>query len=394
MDVAFFKLFSIRFFGLGLTFATIFFIKVNLGIESVGLYYIYLNTIILSGSLATIGLTSLVQKRYAAQNTSNGYLRIILRDISSRIWLIFCLGFGSVLILLKFGSFTELLSVVIVSLLYCFSSIFFEIIRFSLNAKISELARNIVRPSVFLSLVSLGNPIIVSLAFSFLVEFLVTTIVAFRRYKFSENVKWKRDTEGFNLFVINSIVIIFAQIDILVLSKILSIEALGVFATVNRYAFLMSVGLYVGNLILIKHVNNLFKTEDRKHMDRYLSELVRLRYFYLIFMVSLLAGLEFYLRLFSIIDNSAYFYFLVISISFLLQAMMGPINVFFINLNMTSFLLFTNIILFALFGGFYYLYFNQAHPLSVLMIIYSFPVIGKLVPYAYFQLYLRKNYEY
>jgi O-antigen/teichoic acid export membrane protein len=399
MERAFLKLFSIRILGLALTFVTIIALKESQGIESVGIYYLYLNSIILSGSLATVGLSSLVQKRYASKLAKYEYLQVIVSDISSRLWLILTIAIVSVFMLFQKDSQLELLLVILVSLLYCFTCIFVEVIRFSISAKSSEILRNILRPGVFLLFFFLANSILVGLVASFIVEFLVCVSIAFKGFrlasaKIQKGLDWIEERENLNLFLINSVVILFSQIDIIMLSKVLSNEALGTFATVNRYAFLMSVGLYVGNIILVRNVNSLFKFKDNIYMSHYVSMLKKLRYYYLLYFAALLFGFEFYLHIFSISIGDSYEYFFIIATSFLLQAMMGSVNIFFVNLNMAWFLSTVNMFLLVGFCVFFVFFFDQISTMMLLLAIYSIPVVAKFIPYAYFEIKLRKRYGY
>jgi O-antigen/teichoic acid export membrane protein len=364
--------------------------------KEVSQYYTLLNVIILSGSISTIGLSNLVQKTFARNLKISEQLNLILKDIKSRLILIFIVCLFSVYTLITFEGLLNLSLFILISLLFCFSNIFYEIIRFSLNATISEVARNISRPCALILLLLLGLDVVFSLIFSFVIEFIVALYLATIRYKPISINHLDREThsELLKLFLMNGLIIIYAQIDISILSKVFSDNDFATFIIANRYGFLMSLMLYVGNVFLVRHITNLFRTNDSIWFYNYELALNQVRFFSIFYWIILFCTFFLYESFMAVTDPNAIKYFLVISVSFLIQAMLGPINILFINLGKSSFLIKTNIVLFGIFLYLYNFFLFKINPIYCLGIIYTFPILTKIIPLCYFNLYLRKQYEH
>ena len=344
-----------------------------MSVNDVARYFTVLNVIIISGSISTIGLSNLVQKTFARNLKTDEYLNVILVDIKTRLFAIFTVCFFSVYILLTFDGFFNLGLFILISLLFCLSNIFYEIIRFSINATVSELARNITRPLILILLLLIDLDVIYALLLSFIIEFIFALFLVAIKFKSVNINHLEREThsELLRLFLMNGFVIIYSQIDVSIFSKVFADNDFAVFIIANRYAFLMSLIVYISNIFLVRHITNFFRSNDVTWFDKYESDLVKIRFFSIFYWILLFCIYFLYESFMSVNDPDALKYFLVISLSFLIQAMLGPINVIFINLGKSDFLLKINLLLIGVFIYLYNIYLFEINPLNCLIIIYK-----------------------
>lgn len=345
MVATFFSLKAARIGGLLLGYAAIVLISRGEGPAALGQYLYLLNSIVVVGTLAALGMPTLVQ-RLSAQVEADRIgigTRLILR---SRWPLMLAVAAAGAAGLLALDSDHELtLTMATASTLaaagFALTLVLVETLRIARGSLVSELLRNLVRPALILMLLLIGMPadwavwaaIPLTLVASL---WLGRTAMGQRPTSDPELAGYvaERGRDLGALFVLGAIGLVFGTMDVVLFGLVADSAETGIYGAASRYAMLVNVALLAGNAQMVRQVAKIAAGHDsggddgdeHRTLIRRHVRLVRISSTGLL--IALAVALPLYSWLVDLSLSALWPYFAVVGISFWLQGVVGPVNMF------------------------------------------------------------------
>ncbi len=341
----------LRFAGLGLGYGTIVFLNRARGPEALGEYLFLLTSVIVVGTLASLGLPTLVQRLSAKlDGTAIGAgAREALRGRGLSMCAIAAAGALAITALDTERSVTLARVGLLALAALCFALILIlvEIMRVAQGPQASELQRNVVRPVLILALLLTG------LSASAAVTLGVVTAAALIFWLSRATLRQPRgstQTETFStyvaersadlnqVFALSALGLVFGAMDVVLFGLLADDAETGIYGAGSRFGMLINVALLAGNAQMVRHLAKVAAGTDPDGQSlalmRMQIRLVRLTGSALALL--LIATLPLYAWIVDLPASRLWPYFAVVAGSFWLQGMLGPVNMFLLQAQETG----------------------------------------------------------
>jgi O-antigen/teichoic acid export membrane protein len=361
MIKVFISLNALRVIGLGLNYITIAILARTHGIEEMGYYFFLLNTIITVGALASADIPTIVQRLGA---------RLDETKIGAATWLVIRSRLLIVISTATVASSTVLwldadqsLSLVSTAKL-ALSGLGFaltlgltETLRISKGPLQYEIQRSIVRPALTLIMIISGVDLGASIFISVLASLLIVTVATLRTFRnrgkldrteISELKIYtaSRSGDSSQIFILNVLGVLFANIDILIFGLLYDNLQTGVYGAASRFAMLINVAILAGNAQMVQTVARVAAngSDDRHNVALLKNQvrLVRVSVTGLLIVISLL--LPAYAKITYIPIAELLPFFITIAFSCWLQGMLGPSNMMLLHSHQITRLIAYNVV--------------------------------------------------
>ena len=345
MIATFLSLQAMRIGGLALSYGAIVLLNRSEGTAALGQYLFFLNSVIVVGTMAALGLPTLVQRlsaRLGAEQIGAG-----TRLAVAQRWPVIALvaGLGSVALLaLEADQPLTLISAFALTAAafgFALSLVLVETLRIARDARLSETLRNLMRPALILALLGSGLggvwAVTVGVLASTAVVLVLTAPVLWRQPLSADpRLAPYVDERGRDLstvFTLGALGLVFGSMDVVLFGLYSSAEETGLYGAGSRYGMLVNVALLAGNAQMVQHLAKVAAQTDATgaslELLRRQVRLVRLSGTTLL--VVLAAMLPVYAWIVDLPTAALWPYFAVVALSFWVQGMLGPVNVFLMH---------------------------------------------------------------
>lgn len=361
----FLSLKALRIGGMALGFATIVWLSRTQGAAAVGQYLVLLNGAIVVGTLAALGLPTLVQRlsaRLEADSIGAG-----TRAVVAGRWpfVIAVAGLGTLALAVLDADVAlspgPLVMQALAALAFAATLIVLETLRVAYDPRHAELQRNVTRPALTLALLMAGAAatgavlagMIAALAVALWqlrpvlrqppLDAAQTAYVADRA----------RDMPA--VFALGGIGLVFSTMDVVIFGILADPAQTGLYGAGSRYGMLVNVALLAGNAQMIRHLAKVAARDDTPADLAALRRQVRMvRLGGTALMAALIVLLPLYAWIVDLPLADLWPYFAIVGGSFWLQGMLGPVNIFLSQSHEAGWLIVYNLCgmaIFALVGG-------------------------------------------
>ena len=353
MIATFFSLKATRIGGLALGYAAIVLISRADGPAVLGQYLYLLNCVIVVGTLAALGMPTLVQRLSAkieADRIGVGTW-FILR---SRWPLMLAVAAAGGAGLLALDSDHELtLTVAAATTLaavgFALTLVLVEALRIARGSLVSELLRNVVRPALILVFLLVGMradwAVWAAIPLTLIAGlWLGRSAISQRPVSDPELAGYvaERGRDLGALFVLGAIGLVFGTMDVVLFGLVADSAETGIYGAASRYGMLVNVALLAGNAQMVRQVAKIAANHDPSVVDvdepiTLIRRHVRLvRFSSTGLLLALALALPLYSRLVDLPLSSLWPYFAVVGFSFWLQGVLGPVNMFLMQAHEVS----------------------------------------------------------
>lgn len=341
MILTFLSLQAIRIGGLALGYAAIIWLNRSAGQEALGQYFFLLNSVIVVGTLAALGLPTLVQRLSAQLDAAHigAGTRLVLRRRWPWMLAVAATGTTALLALDADQPLTPTGAVTlgVAAAGFALTLMLIETLRIARGPRVAELQRNLVRPALILALLSLG------LGARWAVPAAVLAAAALalwlnRRTLYQDpgddaELSAYVDERGRDLhtvFVLGALGLVFGAMDVVLFGLLEDNAETGVYGAGSRYGMIVNVALLAGNAQMVQHLAKVAARADASGDS--LAQMRRQVWLVRVGSTTLLAALACMLPLYArIVDMPVaqlWPYAAVATLSFWLQGLWGPVNIF------------------------------------------------------------------
>jgi O-antigen/teichoic acid export membrane protein len=344
----FLSLNALQIGGMGLSYLTVVYLARWHGTETLGRYMFLLNAVIVVGTLASAGMPAIVQ-RLGAQldGTRIGPATwMVLR----RRWpiLIAMAGLGSIAIrAMGADQSPTLLSIGqlwLAALAFALTLVLVETTRIAKGPVPAEILRNVVRPVPLLALVIVGVAVDWAVLLSVLVALAAALAANFgtagcRRGAGSRDLAdvasyvARRSADLKSLMLLNATGLVVNSTDVVLFGLLNDLAATGVYGAAGRFAKLVNVALLSGSAQMVQLVAGVAEngTGDAESLALLRKQVRLVRLAATGLLVALFATLPVYAWILGIPVAELWAYFTVVALSFWLQSMLGPSDMFMVQ---------------------------------------------------------------
>ena len=243
-----------------------------------------------------------------------------------------------------------------------------ETLRITRGARPSEMQRNLVRPALILALLGAGLGAFWAVLLGVLASTAVIlglTASVLRRQALDADPTLapyvaERGRDLSTVFVLGALGLVFGAMDVVLFGLLSSAAETGLYGAGSRYGMLVNVALLAGNAQMVQHLAKVAAHSDAtganlEHLRRQVR-LVRLSSTALL--VALAAMLPAYAWIVDLPIAALWPYFAVVALSFWVQGLLGPVNLFLMHAHEVDRLIrhhFWGLLVFGLVGGLFFL---------------------------------------
>ena len=339
MIATFFSLQATRIGGLALGYASIVWLSRTAGPAAVGEYLFLLNCVIVIGTLASLGIPTLVQRLSAGlgEHRIGAGTLLALRRRWPVIMVISAMGVTALLALdrehpLTFASVAELAAS---AAAFSFTLVLVETLRISHGPGLSEVQRSLVRPGLILVLLVVGMGAAAALALGVLGALLLSLWQARDVLRQDpggdEGLKTYVDERGrdlFTVFFLGALVLVFGAMDIVFFGILEDATETGIYGAASRYGMLVNVALLAGNAQMVRHLARVASTDDAESMQQLRRQIRMVRLTSTGLLLALIVAFPIYAWALNLPATRLFPYFVIVAVSFWLQGVIGPVNMF------------------------------------------------------------------
>lgn len=352
MIKSFLTLNALQIGGMGLGYLTIAYLARWQGLDVLGEYLFHLNSVIILGTLASMGLPTIVQRLGAQLNGTQ--IQIATWIMVRRQWLnmIGIAGVGSFTILmLNKDQRLTLFSggqLGLSAFSFALFLVLLETIRISRGTLLSETLRNVARPVLLLVLLLSS----VDIGWAVLASILGTLSIALAGYsrlppgQFSMDPRDRVKLEDYvanrgrdmrTLVLLNVTGLVVSSIDIILFGLLYDQAETGAYGAASRFAMLINVALLAGNAQMVLQVARVADKgkDDVVSVEQLRKQVKLVRIMATSLLAALCATLPLYAWALSIPFAKLWPYFLIVALSSWLQAMFGPSNMLLVQTHQT-----------------------------------------------------------
>lgn len=330
--------------GLALGYAAIVWLSRTQGPAELGQYLFLLNSVIVVGTLAALGLPTLVQRLSARLDADSigGGTKFALRG---RGFLMPVVAAASATMLLALDADRPLtlpgaamLSAAAVG--FAVTLVLIETLRVTRGPQVSELQRNLVRPALILVLLLAGLHANWAVPLGVLTALVV--VLWLNRETLRQHANGDADVAAYvrerardlpTVFGLEALGLVFGAMDLVLFGLLESASETGIYGASSRYGMLVNVALLAGNAQMIRHLAKVAAGDDVG--DSSLASMRRqirlVRFSSTGLLLALLASLPLYAWIVGLPAAQLWPYFLIVAISYWLQGMLGPVNMFLVQ---------------------------------------------------------------
>lgn len=345
MTATFLSLKAIHVGGLALGYGAIVWLNRSQGTAALGHYLFMLNSVIVVGTIAALGLPTLVQRLSARLGA--GQIGAGTRLVLAERWPLMAAvaGLGSVALLALeadqpltlIGAF----ALTAAALGFALTLVLVETLRIARGVRLSEMQRNMVRPALILALLGAGLGAVWAVPLGVLASTAVVlglTAPVLRRQALGADPTLapyvaERGRDLSTVFALGVLGLVFGAMDVVLFGLLNSAAETGLYGAGSRYGVLVNVALVAGNAQMVQPLAKVAARTDAtgaslEHLRRQVR-LVRLSGTALL--VALVAMLPVYAWILDLPTAALWPYFAVVALSFWVQGLLGPVNVFLVQ---------------------------------------------------------------
>lgn len=368
--MTFLSLQSMRICGLALGYAAIVWLNRNQGPAALGQYLFLLNSVVVVGTLAALGLPALVQRLSA---------RVSADRIGAGTWLALrgrwpwslavAAGGATTLLALDTDQALTLAGVVwlaAASTGFALTLVLVETLRVSHGPRVSEVLRNLVRQPLILMLLIAG----LSADLAVLAGVLLALAMALwlGRDVLRQDLRYDPDFTRYvtergrdlrTVFVLGAMGLVFGAMDVVLFGLLEDAAETGVYGAGSRYGMLVNVALLAGNAQMIRQVAKVAAEDDTAALAQVRRQVRLVRIGSTALLVALAGALPFFAWVVDLSVAQLWPYAAVVALSFWLQGLLGPVNIFLVQAHETDRLIryqLWGLAVFCLVGGSLFLY--------------------------------------
>lgn len=370
----FLSLNALRVGGMALGYVAIIWLSRTQGAAGVGHYLVVLNAAIVVGTLAALGLPTLVQRlsaRMGAEDIGAGTRRALAGRWP---WMVVIAVVGTlVLTVLDANRALKLTTVgmqIAAALGFALTLVLLETMRVAFGPRRAEFQRNVLRQAVTLALLvaglSAGGAVLVGVLGALgLALWQIRDVlrqVPANATQAAYVAERARDLP--TVFVLGGLALVFGAMDVLIFGILVDAAETGLYGAGSRYGMLVNVALLAGNAQMVRHLAKVAagpaadagadSADDLRRLHRHVR-MVRIAGTLL--MLGLVVTLPLYAWIVDLPIAGLWPYFAIVGGSFWLQGMLGPVNMFLMQAHEAGRLIayhLCGIAAFALVGGLLY----------------------------------------
>lgn len=360
---------ALRIGGMALGYAALVWLSRTQGIVAVGQYLVLLNSAIVVGTLAALGLPTLVQRLSARLEVET--IGAGTREAMAGRWpfviVVACLGTLALATLDADLALSPLPLVMqaLAALAFAATLIVLETLRVAYGPRRAELQRNVMRPALIFAFLLAGVPamgaVLAGILGALAVALWQLRAVLCQSPLDATQATYvaERAIDMHTVFALGGLGLVFGAMDVVIFGMLADQAQTGLYGAGSRYGMLVNVALLAGNAQMIRH---LAKVAARGNTPSDLAALRRqvrvVRFGSTALITVLVVALPFYAWLMALPLADLWPYFAIVGGSFWLQSLLGPVNMFLMQSHEAGRLIVHNLCgmaVFALVGGLLYL---------------------------------------
>ncbi len=371
MVASFLSLNVLRIAGLALSYLVIVFLSRSQGPETLGQYMFLVNSAIVIGTLASLGLPTLVQRlsaRLTADTIGVGTCQALRRR-----WLaMVAISAGGAIAILELDgdatfSVSSVMALALASFAFALSQILTETVRIAYGPQAAEFQRNLLRPALMIALLSIGIGVslVVPMAMVGTVMLVIWRLRATLRKSVQDvtaisSYVAERSRDLGTVFLLGFVGLLFGSMDVVLIGLITDAGTTGIYGAASRYGMLINVVLLAGNAQMVLHLARLASgfDEDGQSLLALRRLILMIRIASTLLLAATAAMLPLYARIINLPAAELWPYFTVVALSFWLQSIIGPVNMFMLQAHAAKWLIFFHVVgagAFAVVGAVFYL---------------------------------------
>ena len=339
----FLSLKALRIGGMALGYAAIVWLSRTQGAAAVGQYIVVLNGAIVVGTLAAMGLPTLVQ-RLSARMDETAIGSGTRAGLAGRWPLVVAIAVLGTLTLAALDADVALHPGTLAmqagsALAFGMTLIVLETMRVAQGPQQAEFQRNITRPALTLALLVAG----LGAGLSVLVAMVAALTVALwqlravlRQPPVNATQAAYVDDRSRDLnvvFALGALGLVFGAMDVVIFGILADAAQTGLYGAGSRYGMLVNVALLAGNAQMVRHLAKVAANDGQNtHMETELAQLRRqvrmVRIGSTVLLLALALLLPVYAWMVALPLAGLWPYFAIVGGSFWLQGMLGPVNMF------------------------------------------------------------------
>ena len=365
----FLSLKALRIGGMALGYAAIVWLSRTQGTAAVGQYLVLLNSAIVVGTLAALGLPTLVQRLSARLEVES--IGAGTREALAGRWpfVIVVAGLGTLALAALDADVSlsplPLAMQALAALAFAATLIVLETMRVATGPRRAEFQRNVARPALILAFLLAGVPamgaVLAGTVGALAVALWQLRAVLRQRPLDATQATYvaERAHDLPTVFALGGLGLLFGAMDVVIFGMLADPAQTGLYGAGSRYGMLVNVALLAGNAQMILHLAKVAARDSTPSDLAALRRQVRLvRFGSTALITTLVVALPFYTWIVAIPLADLWPYFAIVGGSFWLQGLLGPVNMFLIQSHEAGRLIVHNLcgmVAFALVGGLLYL---------------------------------------
>ena len=343
MIATFLSLQAIRIAGLLLSYAIIIFLNRSQGPAGLGKYLYLINTVIVTGTIAALGTPTLVQRlgaKLGYDQIGAGTRLILFR----RLPVMSAVAVVGVVALLA-QSYQPLSRLNVIALIlsafgFAVTLVLIETLRIAYGPHLSEVQRNLVRPALIFGLLIAGLDAVWAIPFGVLVTLALALALTSQTLRQDPIINpairayvSERGRDLTTVFILGTVSLVFGAMDVLLFGLLEDPAETGIYGTGSRYGMLVNVALMAGNAQMMQNLAKVASQTDQEGRSLALlrAQVQMVRLSSSILLVALTAALPLYSWIVDLPAAQLWPYFAVVAISFWIQGMLGPVNIFLVQ---------------------------------------------------------------
>lgn len=339
MIATFFSLQATRIGGLALGYASIVLLSRAAGPAAVGEYLFLLNSVIVIGTLASLGIPTLVQRLGAELDGDRigAGTRLALRRRWPVIIVISAIGVMALLALDREHplTLTGVAELAASAAAFSLTLVLVETLRISHGPRLSEAQRNLIRPALIIILLIAGMNAATAVTLGVLGALLLSLWQARKVMRQDpegdeglEAYVAERGRDLFTVFVLGALVLVFGAMDIVFFGLLEDEAETGIYGAASRYGMLVNVALLAGNAQMVRHLARVASTDDTESWQQLRRQIRVVRLSSTGLLLTLIVAFPIYAWVLNMPATRLFPYFVIVAVSFWLQGVIGPVNMF------------------------------------------------------------------
>lgn len=339
MIATFFSLQATRIGGLALGYAAIVWLSRTAGPAAVGEYLFLLNSVIVIGTLASLGIPTLVQRLSADldEDRIGAGTRLALRGRWLAIVVIAAIGVTALLALDREHPLTlpGVAELAVSAASFALTLVLIETLRISHGPRPSEVQRNLIRPGLILVLLVVGVGAAAAVTLGVLGALVLSLWkardVLRQDPRDDEGLKTyvaERGRDLFTVFVLGALVLVFGAMDMVFFGLVEDAAETGIYGAASRYGMLVNVALLAGNAQMVRHLARVASADDADSLREMRHQVRVVRLSSTALLLALMIAFPIYAWVLDLPASQLFPYFVISAVSFWLQGVIGPVNMF------------------------------------------------------------------